>query len=86
MFSVDVTDAAKHSLEKGLQILSEDTGGDYVRTGDFADAAFDRVARILSGRYELLVEKPDLPRGDHTIKVAVPRRHVTLFARKGYSA
>jgi VWFA-related protein len=85
VFSVDVTDADTHSLEVGLQVLSEDTGGDYVKTVDFADAAFDRVARILSAQYELSVEKPDLPRGTHTIDVTLPHRHVTVFARKGYT-
>jgi hypothetical protein len=84
VFSVDVTDAATHSLEAGLRMLSEDTGGFYVRTVEFADAAFDRVAHILSAEYELLVEKPDLPGGNHTIEVTVPRRHVTVFARKAY--
>jgi VWFA-related protein len=85
VFSVDVTDADTHSLEAGLQALSEDTGGDYVKTVDFADAAFDRVARILSAQYELSVEKPDLPHGAHTIEVTVTRRHATVFARKGYT-
>jgi len=85
VFSVDVTDADAHSLEAGLRILSEETGGDYVKTVDFADAAFDRVARILSAQYELSVEKPDLPHGAHTIEVTVTRRHATVFARKGYT-
>jgi VWFA-related protein len=85
VFSVDVTDADTHSLEGALRIMSEETGGDYVKTVDFADAAFDRVARILSAQYELSVEKPDLPRGTHTIDVTLPHRHVTVFARKGYT-
>ncbi|MGE5362130.1 MAG: VWA domain-containing protein [Bacteroidales bacterium] len=85
VFSVDVTDAASHSLEVGLRLLAEGTGGDYVRTNDFADAAFDRVARIVAGQYELAVEPPVLMHGDHTIDVQVPRRHATVFARKGYT-
>ncbi len=85
VFSLDVTAADAHSLEVGLQTLSEETGGYYVRTFQFEEASFQRIANMLAGHYELLVEKPERPPGTHTIEVSLTRRHGTVLARKAYT-
>ncbi len=85
VFSLDVTAAAAHSLEVGLKLLSEQTGGYYMRTNEAEDSSFDVIARILAGEYELLVEKPERPPGTHVIEVALARRRGTVLARKAYT-
>ncbi len=56
VFCVDVTDAASHSLDAGLQVTAKDTGGLFLRTNEFAEQAISRVAGALAGHYVLFVE------------------------------
>ena len=74
VFSLDVTDADYHSLEAGLQLVSEQTGGFYARTHIFPDLAMRRLSGALAGYYVLFVEKPESRRTIHDIEVDLTRR------------
>lgn len=69
IFSMDVTDADYHSLEVYLEQLSDLTGGEYHKTHLFPSLAMDLVGRAISGRYVLVVKRPDGPRGGHDVSV-----------------
>ena len=74
VFSLDVTDADYHSLETGLRLVSEQTGGFYARTHIFPDLAMRQLSGALAGYYVLFVERPDGPRTSHEIEVDLTRR------------
>ncbi len=84
VFSLDVTDADYHSLEAGLQLVSEDTGGFYVRTHIFPALAMRRLAGALAGSYVLFVEKPAGERRTFAIDVQLTRRKERVLARRAY--
>jgi VWFA-related protein len=84
VFSLDVTDADYHSLEVGLQLVSEETGGFYARTHLFPALAMRRLGGALAGSYVLFVEKPESRRRTHTIEVELSRRKGTVMARNSY--
>ncbi len=85
VFSLDFTQADYHSLEVGLGIVSEDTGGFYAKTFHFPDIAIERLTKTLAGHYELEARKPDTRvRGLHTIEVQVNRRDAEVMARSTY--
>jgi VWFA-related protein len=56
VFCLDVTDADAHTLDAGLVVTAEDTGGFFLRTHQFAEQAVSRLAGALSGQYVLFVE------------------------------
>ncbi|MDX1584282.1 MAG: hypothetical protein R3338_11850, partial [Thermoanaerobaculia bacterium] len=74
VFSLDITEADYHTLEEGLKKVSADTGGFYVNTYHFPTMAFERLANTLSGRYEIVVKKPDIEPGRHDVDVRVKPR------------
>ena len=80
MFSLDVTDADYHSLEAGLQIVSEQTGGFYAKTHLFPDNAMRQLAGALAGYYALFVEKADAPGAVHDIKTELTHRKGRVLA------
>ncbi len=80
VFSLDVTDADYHSLEAGLQIVSEQTGGFYAKTNLFPDIAMRQLAGALAGYYALFVEKPESTRAEHDIKTELTRRKGRVLA------
>jgi VWFA-related protein len=84
VFSLDVTDADYHSLEAGLQLVSEDTGGFYVRTHIFPALAMRRLSGALAGSYVLFVEKPSGDRKTHAIEVELSGRKGNVLARSWY--
>jgi VWFA-related protein len=84
VFCLDVTEADYHSLETGLQLVAEDTGGFYERTHIFGGRALNRLAAALAGHYVLIVEKPDVKRGSHRIEVKLKGREGTVLARNAY--
>jgi hypothetical protein len=84
VFSLDVTDADYHSLEAGLQLVSEDTGGFYVRTHIFPALAMRRLSGALAGAYVLFVEKPSSDRKTHAIEVELSGRKGNVLARSRY--
>jgi VWFA-related protein len=84
IFTLDVTDADYHTLEAHLQTMSELTGGTYQKTHIFPSLAMDRVRRAISGRYVLVLKKPDGARGQHTIEVWLADRKGEINARRYY--
>ena len=84
IFTLDVTDADYHSLEVHLQNLSDLTGGTYQKTHIFPNLAMDRVRRAISGRYVLVLKKPEGPRGLHTIEVRLADHKGEVNARQYY--
>jgi VWFA-related protein len=85
VFSLDVTQADYHSLEAGLQLISEQTGGFYARTHIFPDLAMQRLSGALAGYYVLFVEKPESRRALHDIQVDLTRVKGRVFATSSYS-
>ena len=84
VFCLDVTDADYHSLEVGLQVVAEDTGGLYQRTHVFSQAALDRVLAALEGQYVLFVEKPVLSPGSHRLDIRLKGRGGVVLAPAVY--
>jgi VWFA-related protein len=84
VFCLDVTEADYHSLEAGLQLVAEDTGGFFARTHLFPKQAINSLVGALAGHYVLFVERPLLDRGVHDIEVTLPRRKGTVYARNSY--
>lgn len=85
VFSIDVSQAASHSLEVGLDKVAADTGGFYAKTVFFPKQAVDRLRRTLVGHYELEVRKPDTKvRGVHTIEVETTKKRAVVMARSSY--
>jgi VWFA-related protein len=84
VFCLDVTEASWHSLEVGLQQVAEDTGGQYFKVHENAGAALSRVAAALAGHYVLAFERPEGPRGEHRVRLALARRRGTLLTRTRY--
>ena len=82
---VDVTDADYHSLEAGLRSAAQDTGGLYVKTNDFPEAALRRVRAALSGHYVLTFDPPPGRRGSHSFRLTLPGRRGTVISRTGYA-
>ena len=84
VFSLDVTDAAYHSLAHGLQSASTETGGFYVQAQRSAPRAIQRVANALVGHYVLFAESPRSARGTHKIEVELATKKGTVYVRKDY--
>jgi VWFA-related protein len=85
VFTLDVTQADRHSLEAGLGKVAEDTGGFYAKTFHFPKLAIARLKSTLGGHYELEVRKPETKvRGTHLIEVTVNRRNAEVLARTTY--
>ncbi len=84
VYCLDLTRADSHTLEAGLMRVAEDTGGFYARTHEFPGRAISRLGDALSGHYELTFEKPDLPPGEHAIRVGLVGRTGVVFARRSY--
>jgi VWFA-related protein len=84
VYCLDVTEAAWHSLEVGLQRVAEDTGGEYFKVHENAGWALDRVAAALSGHYVLAFERPDGRRGEHRVRLALAGRRGSVLTRTRY--
>jgi VWFA-related protein len=84
VFSIDITQADYHSLEAGLQLVAQQTGGFFERTFHFPQLALKRLAGVLAGYYVLFVEKPDSSKGWHELEVRLPRHRGNVLARTGY--
>lgn len=80
VFSLDVTDADYHSLEAGLQLVSGQTGGFYLKTNVFPDRALRQLAGALAGYYVLFVERPESVRTVHDIKTELIHRKGNVLA------
>jgi VWFA-related protein len=84
VFCLDVTEAAWHSLEVGLQQVAEDTGGQYFKVHENAGAALARVAAALAGHYVVAFERPPGPPGEHRVRLTLARRRGTVLTRTRY--
>jgi VWFA-related protein len=85
VFCLDVTDADSHTLEAGLQMTAEDTGGFFARTNLFSGLAMKRLAGALAGHYVLFVEATSESRkGWHDIDVELVRHHGRVMAKRHY--
>jgi hypothetical protein len=84
VFSIDVTQADYHSLEAGLQSVSQETGGFYERSFQFPDRTLVRLAGALAGYYVLLVDAPDRPFGWAELSVKLVGRRGTVLARTAH--
>jgi VWFA-related protein len=84
VFCLDVTEADWHSLEVGLQMVAEDTGGQYFRLHENASAALAQVSAALAGHYVLTFEPPGARRGEHRVSLSLTRRHGTVLTRTRY--
>ncbi len=83
--SLDVTQLAdEHSLEAGLRIVADETGGFYEPTQLFTGRPLTRLTGALAGHYVLIVHKPDLSKGEHPIRVKLTRRQGTVLARRTF--
>ncbi len=84
VFSLDVTQADAHSLAAGLQRIAEDTGGFYVQTHIFPEAAMTRLTRVISSYYELSIIPPPDISVDYTIKIKVHRPRTEVYVRQDH--
>ena len=84
VFSLDVTRADYHSLEAGLQLVAEHTGGFFARTHEFRAPAVRKLLGALAGYYTLFVELPVLDEGTHGTDVALTRGKGEVLARSRY--
>jgi VWFA-related protein len=84
VFSLDVTDADRHSLEVGLQEVARETGGFYARTHIFSKQAVSRLQAALDGHYILEVVPPEARRGRHVLRVALRGVDGDVYARRAY--
>jgi hypothetical protein len=84
VYCLDLTRADSHTLEVGLMKVAEDTGGFYLRTHEFPGQAISRLGAALGGHYEVSIEKPGLPRGEHVIRVELIGRKGVVLARRTY--
>jgi hypothetical protein len=84
VFSLDITDADRHTLEVGLQEVAAETGGFYARTHVFAGQAMARLEQALEGYYVLEVAHPGGPRGRHELDVDLVDRRGAVYARRSY--
>ena len=80
VFSLDVTDADYHSLEGGLKLISEQTGGFYARTHLFPDLAMQRLSGAIAGYYVLYVEKRESQRTTRDLEVQLTHRKGHVLA------
>ena len=82
VFSLDITQADRHSLEEGLQQLADDTGGLYIRSYLFPELSVEKLGRVLTGHYELTVIPPDEKlKKQFALKVRVDLPGVEVLAR-----
>jgi VWFA-related protein len=84
VYCLDLTQADSHTLEFGLVRVAEDTGGFFARTHEFPGLAMRRLGEALAGHYEVTFEKPELPRGEHAIRVELVGRRAVVLARRAY--
>jgi VWFA-related protein len=82
VFPLDVTRADYHTLEGPLIRVARDTGGYYMKTFYSSYFAMNSIAGVISGRYELVFEKPDLPPNQHFIRIKLTPEARSRLARE----
>ncbi len=84
VFVLDASYADYHSLEIGLQLIADDTGGMYFRGFRFPENAARRLARSISGYYLLTLDRDRLPAEGDKLRVDLTRKTsspVEIFVR-----
>ena len=84
VFAIDVTDADYHDLEVGLEQVAADTGGFYAKTNLFPGQAMARLQGAVAGHYLLVVIRPDIPHGVHSVRIELTRAKGTVLARSSF--
>jgi VWFA-related protein len=87
VFCLDITKADYHSLEAGLQLVAQDTGGFFERTHQFSERAMNRLAGALAGHYVLFVDPGDRAWEDtrQRVDVSVARNGVTVMTSRTHA-
>lgn len=87
VFVLDISDADYHSLETGLIMVAEDTGGFYEKTHRFSDIAMNRLSRTIEGRHELVLLRPAGLRSGNVVEVEIrsTRRGRIVLAQRELS-
>ena len=83
-YSLDVTQADAHSLERPLRMFAELTGGTYQKTFAFPAGALDLVLRGTRGRYLVSFLRPEGPHGEHRLEVKLRSAPGTVTVRPTY--
>jgi VWFA-related protein len=81
VFSMDVTDADWHTLEGTLEHVAEMTGGTYAKTHVFSAQALELAFRAIEGRYVVVFDRPEGPRGRHALELALRTKKGQVLAR-----
>lgn len=82
VFSLDITTADYHTLERGLRRISEDTGGLYIKTNRYPGTAIDKLTRMITSYYELSIVPPPELKDRYSIKVKVRRPATEVYVRQ----
>lgn len=82
VFTLDITDADYHSLEVGLRQYADDTGGLYIKTHLFPQLAMEKVARALTGHYDLTLVPPDDLGPSFRVRIRVDRPGIEVLVRR----
>jgi len=85
VFSLDISDADRHSLEVGLEQVASDTGGFYTRTHRFTSQAITKLVNSIAGHYVLVFEEPDLRGKEPAYKLKVRKKHDEILVRKPFN-
>lgn len=81
VFSIDVTQADRHTMEFGLEELAWDTGGFYARAYHFPGQALSLVEAAIEGHYALILERPaELTAGRRGVEVGLVRARGRVLA------
>lgn len=81
VFSMDVTDADGHTLEGTLEHVAAMTGGTYAKTHVFSAQALELAFRAIEGRYVVVFDRPEGPRGRHALELALRTKKGQVLAR-----
>jgi VWFA-related protein len=81
VFSMDVTDADWHTLEGTLEHVAEMTGGTYAKTHVFSAQALELAFRAIEGRYVVVFDRPEAPRGRHALELTLREKKGRVLAR-----
>jgi len=81
VFVLDITDADYHTLEIGLRVVAEDTGGTYEKTKRYSQQAVDKLIRAISGYYVLTLDRSGLSEPLRDLEIRTPGRNARVLIR-----
>ena len=71
VFMLDITEADYHTLETPMIRVAQETGGFYFKIKDSSYVAMNMVERMVSGRYVLACELPDVDPGPRALRIGL---------------